>query len=287
MKRNVMNNLTVIVGILIFTGGILLQVFNSNLWYSKKMVSSIREEDLAAVQKIILKKPTCINTYPTITPRKVRAFLDVPRVCYPLTEATYTGNIELVELLIENGADVNCNDGLTPLSNTYRAKKENWYEISQILIKSGASLDYTTDYSMGKSAVLSDIVNPRPGAALPGYIPDSQEEVVASFQYALEVCDHSNVDWGVVFKESVWYERYEIVRILLDQGYCNVNDVLINRTALMYAAMYSTPEMVQLLLDYGADKNLKSGDEGKTACDYAMERYKERGKNEIIALLEN
>lgn len=47
------------------------------------------------------------------------------------------------------------------------------------------------------------------------------------------------------------------------------------------------PDAVYAVSYNGADKNLKSGDEGKTACDYAMERYKERGKNEIIALLEN
>lgn len=51
-------------------------------------------------------------------------------------------------------------------------------------------------------------------------------------------------------------------------------------TALMFAARDSTPEMVQLLLDYGADKSMKCSD-GKTAYDYAVEF----GKEQIAELL--
>ena len=53
-------------------------------------------------------------------------------------------------------------------------------------------------------------------------------------------------------------------------------------TALMFAARDSTPEMVQLLLDCGADKNIVSSD-GKTALDYAIESNNE----EVISILEN
>lgn len=242
---------------------------NSNYYYSKKLISAIREENIIAVQQIIEKKPTCINTYPSITSKWWHSAMNW-RVCYPLNEACGTGNIELIELLIENGADVNCNDGLTPLSITYNSKVDNWYEISQILIKNGASLDYITDYSGGKSSVLQDIVQVRSGAALPGYKPESKEEVIKAFNYALENVDSNNVNWMRVLQHSVSNDRIEIVKLLLDQEYCAVNDTSVGITALMFAARDSTPEMVQLLLDYGADKNIKSTD-GKTAYDYAVE----------------
>lgn len=277
MKRKI---LIIIVVVLILAGGTLTMFLNSNYYYSKKLISAIREENIIAVQQIIEKKPTCINTYPSITTKWWHSAMNW-RVCYPLNEACGTGNIELIKLLIENDADVNCNDGLTPLSVTYSSKIDNWYEISQLLLQNGASLDYTTEYSGGKSSVLQDIVNVRSGAALPGYKPEGKEEVIKAFNYALEKCDHNNVNWMRVLQHSVSNDRIEIVKLLLEQGYCTVNDTSVGITALMFAAMDSTPEMVKLLLDYGADKSIKSTD-GKTAYDYAVQF----DNKDIIALLE-
>lgn len=278
MKKRI---LIIIVAILIVIEGFLIVFMNSNYYYSKKLVAAIKNENVIAVQQIIEKKPTCINTYPSITSKRWHSAMNW-RVCYPLNEACGTGNIDLIELLIENGADVNCNDGLTPLSITYSSKVDNWYDISLILIENGASLDYITDYSGGKSSVLQDTVKVRSGAALPGYEPESKEEVIKAFNYALENCDHSNVNWMRVLQHSVSNDRIEIVKLLLDQGYCTVNDTSVGLTALMFAARDSTTEMVQLLLDYGADKNIKSSD-GKTAYDYAIQS----DNKDIISILEN
>ena len=51
-------------------------------------------------------------------------------------------------------------------------------------------------------------------------------------------------------------------------------------TALMFGAAYSTPEMVQLLLDEGANKSYIDNS-GKTAYDYAVEK----GNNDNARLL--
>lgn len=203
------------------------------------------------------------------------------RTYYPMNQACATGNIDLIELLIDNGADVNCNDGLTPLSVTYSIKPDNWYEISRILIDNGASLDYITEYSGGKSSVLQDIAHKRYVASLPGIEPENEEEVIKAFKYALENINYDNVDWRLVLQHSVSNDRIKIVKLLLDQKYCNVNDTEeTGMTALMFAARDSTPEMVQFLLDYGADKSMKCAD-GKTAYDYAVEF----GKEQIAELL--
>lgn len=271
----------VIILILISINCVSAVYHNTNLYHSKKLVSAIKEENITAVQEIIEKKPTCVNTYPAIPPRWWLAFMEV-RVCYPLNVACDTSNIELIEILIENGADVNCNDGLTPLSITYSSKADNWYEISQILIANGASLDYTTEYSGEDSSVLIDIVQVRPRGALPGYEPESNEEVIEAFNFALENCDHSKVDWMCVLQHSVTNNRIEIVKLLFDQRYCDVNDYSAGKTALMFAAMCSNSEMVQLLLDYGADKRVKDYD-GRTAYDIAVE-YE---NTDVIKILEN
>lgn len=254
--------------ILIMLGCISAIFFSSNYYYSKKLISAIKEENIIAVQQIVEKKPTCINTYPSITSKWWHSAMNW-RVYYPLNEACITGNIELIALLINNGADVNCNDGFSPLSIIYRSKIDNWYNISLILIKEGASLNYTTEYTGEELAVLEDIVHSPPGASLSGYDPDN-EEVIKAFNYALENCDHNNVNWMRVLQHSVSNDRIKIVKLLLDQGYCTVNDISMGKTALMFAARDSTPEMVKLLLDYGADKYYKSAD-GKTAYDIALE----------------
>ena len=71
----------------------------------------------------------------------------------------------------------------------------------------------------------------------------------------------------------IYYHEIEAVKFLLDQGRFDVNETYYGRTALMYAARNSTPEMVQLLLDYGADKSIKD-DDGMTAYDYAVKKEK-------------
>ena len=118
---------------------------------------------------------------------------------------------------------------------------------------------------------MQDIVQNRPGALLSGYEPDNKEEVIKAFNYALENVNHNKVNWMRVLQHSVSNDRIEIVKLLLEQEYCTVNDTSVGITALMFAARDSTPEMVKLLLDYGADKSIKSTD-GKTAYDYAVER---------------
>ncbi len=272
-----------IIAVSILVGGIQTMYLNSNCYYSKKLVSAIDEDNINEVRQILEKKPTCINTFPSIIPRRLRELMDMNRVFYPMNAACANANIEIIKLMIENGADVNCYDGFTPLSNVYIIKPDNWYQISQLLIENGASLDYITEESGGKSAILQNIVFVGYSSYIPGHQPAKEEEVMQAFHYALENCDHSNVDWMRVLQHSVSNDRMEIVKLLLDQKYCDVNDTTGGgMTALMFAARDSTPEMVQLLLDYGADKSTLCED-GKTAYDYAA-----KSKNkEIMTLLEN
>lgn len=278
MKRKLF---IVVSGVMAFIMAASAVFLNSNYYYSRKLVSAILDNDVVLVQQIVEKKPSCINTYPSITSKWWQAAMDM-RVCYPLNEACGTGNIALIKLLINNGADVNCNDGFTPLSVTYNGKGDDWYDISQILIANGALLDYITEYSGGKSSVLQDIVSSRTGAALPGYIPENEEEVVKAFIYALENINYDNVDWMTVLQHSVSNDRIQIVDLLITGGYCNTNDSTETgqMTALMFAARDSTPEMVQLLLDHGAEKSMRDSD-GKTAYDYAV-RFGKKHNAELL-----
>lgn len=259
---------------------ITLIFFNSDYYYAKKLVHAIEVEDIITIEQILTKHPNCACIYPQILPEKLFNTICEDRgTTYPLIVACGMDNFEIVKMLVEAGADVNCNDGRTPLSLTYCAKKEHWYQISLYLIENGASLDYVTEYSGETAAILRDIVQIKPGAALSGYIPEKKAEVLAAFNYAIEHCDHNNVNWMWVLQNSVTYDRIEIVKYLIDEKYCDVNDSSRDMTALMFAARDSTVEMIQLLLDKGADVNY-SDSQGKTAYDYAVE-----WGNDDIALL--
>lgn len=246
------------------------------IYGSVKIVEAIKKGDVAEIRKILQKESSAVNSPATYVPEGLYVLLTDHHVPYPLIEACYTDNIEIVKLLVEAGADVNCYNGTTPLSVVYQSKKDNWYEISQYLIENGASLDYKTANSGGVSAVFYDIVQTSSGKG-----PQTdEEEVTTAFNYALENCDHSNVNWMRVLQHAVTNDRIEIVKLLLDQKYCDVNDTSVGMTALMFAARDSTLEMVQLLLDYGADKSILSYD-GKTAYDYAVDSK----NDEIISVL--
>lgn len=241
---------------------------NSNYRYSKLLVKAIAAENKADMLEIIEKKPGCVNTYPTLAPIWWQDLMD-QSIQYPLGEACYMGNIEIVEILVKNGADVNLGAKLTPLSLIYFYKPQNWYDISFYLLENGASLNYEGHNSA--TNVLTYIVMSRPGIMSAENGKENSAEVLLAFHYALENCDQSKINFMRVLQHSTTFDRIEIVTFLLDGGYCDVNDTSVGMTALMFAARDSTLEMVQLLLDYGADKNIKDSD-GKTAYDYAVDR---------------
>ena len=204
--------------------------------------------------------------------------IDSPRPVYSLDEACRADNLEIVRILLDAGADVNGVEHAIPLSTVYSVKNENWYQISKLLIKYGASLDYNSPYG----GALGDIVGKKSGSALPDFVPESIDEVEQAFRYVLENCDHEKVDWTRVLQESAAGDRISIVKLLIGEGYCTVEATQTEQgmTPLMYAAIGGSPEMVNLLLSYGADKS-RVDEDGLTAYDYAV-----KSKNEsVISLL--
>lgn len=274
MKGEIMKKrLLIFIAAIIFIGGIILVILNNlDHYYAKKLVHAIRSEDMATIEEILETRPSCVDTYPQTAQEKLlNVVFEQQSMPYPIVAACKTDNFEIVKLLVEKGADLDCNDGSTPLSVTYSEKSEHWYQISTYLIENGASLDYIIDYSWGYSSILSDIVTSRGGVGRLEYVTESETEVMDAFLYALEHCDHSKVAWIYVLRDSVMYDRIEIVELLLDGNYCDANDASISGlTPLIFAARFSTSEVVQVLLDRGADKDYIDP-EGKTAYDYAIE----------------
>ena len=236
----------------------------SQYFNSKRLVNAICEENVAKVEQIVLFHPDCINTYPnTKLDKLIRVVTDEHNLDYPLTTACVVGDHEIIKLLIEHGADPNCNDEFcTPLSVTYRMKLPGWYDVSQYLIDNGALLEYKLGY--GEGTIIADISGR-------GQDQEDEENVRKSFLYVMEHADHTQIDWSLALNRSVCNNRIAMTRYLLDENYVNVNAMDNGYTVLMNAASNSSPEMVQLLLDHGADKTMVDPDNGMTAYDYAVQ----------------
>ncbi|MBR1772081.1 MAG: ankyrin repeat domain-containing protein [Lachnospiraceae bacterium] len=232
-------------------------------WPTKKLIHAIENNDIATVEKIVEIMPRCVNTYSQSVPERL-----VITVCqgipgeYPLITACRYNHPQVIQCLIDAGADVNLQTPLhTALSVTYECKADNWYETSKYLIANGADLNYQVTYG----SVLEDIVIRH------DQTDGEEENVYKAFLYALENCDHDSVVWDDVLYRCVTYDRIQITQYLLDNRYCDVNASVTGLTMLMAAARDASPEMVQLLLDYGADKTIVNPDNGMTAYDYAVQ----------------
>ena len=265
--------IVVILLALIINCTLLVLFFNSNYYYANRLIDAIEEEDILKIQSTIAKKPECINTYPSFSPKWWQSAMDT-RVLYPLALACKIDNIDIVKILVENGADINSNCGVTALSVTYTEKKANWYEISVYLIENGANVNYTTEYSSKYFCVLEDICTKRYGG-------DDESNVYSALDYALSCIDVKNVNWVRALQYGIYNNRISFVKLLLEQKYCNINDTTeTGMTPLMFAAINNDENMVILLLSYGASKSARDN-QGKTALDYA----RNSGNQELIQLL--
>ena len=89
VKRKTFIAAAVIMALVVVVPAVFL---NSNYYYAKKLVSAIQKKDMTAVRQIVEKKPSCINTYPSVTSKWWQSAM-YWRVCYPLNDACATGNI--------------------------------------------------------------------------------------------------------------------------------------------------------------------------------------------------
>jgi hypothetical protein len=151
LKNIIVGLLTLIVLFCIFYGlcwlaWLIQSFFRSNYCFSRKLIKAINARQFSKVQQFVMNCPNCINKYPSLF-SKERNLRKKRKVRYPLTEACYTNDLELVELLLSNGADPNCNGGLTPLMI---AAKDSTPEMVRLLLDYGA--DKNCKSNEGKTA---------------------------------------------------------------------------------------------------------------------------------------
>jgi ankyrin repeat protein len=133
-------------------------------------------------------------------------------------------DLEIVKFLIENGADVNANNGV---ALDYASRNGN-LEIVKFLLENGAD------------------VNANNGAALAGASQRGHLEIVKLLLSPTVGAD-VNADNGRALSFAISADKQNIVHFLLENG-ANLYD-----EALTTAIRFNKPKYVQLLIDYGAD----------------------------------
>lgn len=202
-----------------------------------------------------------------------------PRI--PLVEACYYRNVQAVTILLENGADPNffIKGRWSPLEaaiikGPVGIMDEKSLQIVKLLVEHGCDVN---QYASDEAVILRLSGNTIHG------IDEIEKEMI------LYLLDHGAQrkykDYEEIFSCIVLSRDLQFVKKLIQEYHFDVNEKgYLGQTPLVsfvsYPTILPTVEMVQLLLENGADKTLKD-DRGKTAYDYAIER----GFEEIALLL--
>lgn len=201
----------------------------------------------------------------------------IPKNPTPLIIACEKGDEKIISLLLDNGADINKKDsytGQTPLLAALHGTKANRFSIAMFLLKKGAdafSIQNTTSPLEETLVVLNsdDEQTIKDGFELFKYLIEQQ--------VSMDIC--RGKENALTF--ATRYGNYNVVKFLIKENYFDINSKdLAGETALIVATKNNQAQIIQLLLELGADKSLKDSKE-KTAYDYAVEN----GYEEIAQLL--
>ncbi|NLY31477.1 MAG: ankyrin repeat domain-containing protein [Firmicutes bacterium] len=122
---------------------------------SKQLVIAIGDHDLLKVEEIVKQYPKSVNTLPSMSPWWWQLISEQPPVSFPLQRACWGGDYDIVKLLIDNGADANLvwkgiEGSKSPMMRSVLSGSERTQEIVELLLEHGA--DKSIKDSSGKTA---------------------------------------------------------------------------------------------------------------------------------------
>ena len=200
----------------------------------------------------------------------------------PLSNAAAVGRLDIVQLLLDHGADPNlAEEQFAPRGRAlYSAVYHGHYEIAKLLLERGAFPNPPVESSGNALWVSRE------------WRPDKRmEDLLLSYGAAPEP-ERPSEDWST--REHDWLRISPLHRAardgdvkkakaLLDEGAdMNARDEHLQSTALAWAAKFGQKEMVKFLLERGAPVSLPDDPPWATPLAWATKR----GHHEITALLQ-
>ena len=247
------------------------QHYDYNQGYAQALIRAIRDFDDEKLNRL-LENPKNIDSTSDI-----RILILDGDNHNPLQEAAAIGNYNAVVALVEAGANVNFinpTTDFTPLLSALITSKSNRITIANYLIDHGADVHHKPNQG-GTGNALAESID---------YVGIDIEESYALFLRLINLgCDpYVRTNPGNIFLKSAASGNKLIMVYLMENDLFDVN--VLNDggySALMYLARVYlgqvTLDMIQILIDYGANKTLVNED-GMTAFDYALET----GNTELI-----
>ncbi|KAI9834920.1 MAG: hypothetical protein M1819_002643 [Sarea resinae] len=186
--------------------------------------------------------------------------------------AVESGSIEIVQMLLNAGADVNdqWDDERTALQ---RAVQKNNNDMVQLLMEAGADVNAPGFGSFGRTALQEAAEN------------GNMHLVRLFLQKGADINAPASSCGGVTALQAAAIKGHANIALLLLKAGVNVNAPAANekgRTALEGAAEHGRLDMVQLLLNYFREPNALSAQ-----CERAAVFARQEGYSEIVNLLED
>ncbi len=210
------------------------------------------------------------HSYRSIESTKIllEAGVDISAKNKALKSAAYGGYFESVEYLIENGADVNYDEG-EPLKN---ASQQGYSKTVKVLLKKGASTNLKRALWMavrsGRINTTKVLIAAGAGVNAPDFplIDAVENGRVAMAELLLDAGANIEVKYGedklTVLMLAEQKKDIDMIKLLLEKGadinaknkYCET--VLVNAIK-RDDIFFKTEDIIKLLLDNGADVNAK------------------------------
>ena len=255
---------TIISGVLLVPAIISLHNYN-NYNYARKLNTAIEKNDVDAVKKLLGSPFGNVNSA-TAGYHIYTVFNDV-EFKTPLQTACWEGNLEVVKLLIDAGADVNrivpILSYYSPLMHAVGSDSPEAMDIAKLLIENGADAKYSITY--GRDALWEAI----------GY-RHNNFDLIEMVELLETAGANINKEYfgGTILNEACENGAYLLIRYLVGERGLDVNNIDDQGiTPLMEVCRRSREnngDTLRYLLEHGADRTLVSK-EGKTAYDYANE----------------